>query len=120
MCSGALGVFNMMCIYVFLLSMLRFGYSKEAIFSRKTQTLLSNHTDTYIVRSELDCGVTCMLDDDCWSVSYNGATQVCLLSDVKVKEIQDYWIEDVEWQTFTKIGGTFVSSGKHVRVMYIP
>ena len=94
-------------IFVFCLSTSRFVSLNETYFSRNKQKMVSTFTYTCKSRSALDCGATCSLDDDCWSLSFNDATGVCLLSDIRANVIQDDWIVDENWQTLTKTGRTF-------------
>ena len=95
-------------IYLVCLSNLDFVILNKYFFSRHKQKMLSTHLlETYNSRSAFECSATCSMNDDCWSASYNDATGVCRLSDVQVKMIQDNWDNNVEWQTFAKIGRSF-------------
>ena len=101
-------VITMFNIYVFCMLALRFGMSLTVTYFIKNDQKRLSTSNTSQSRSALACAFTCSLDSDCWSLSFNGVTGDCLLSDIKVKVIQDNWIEDVEWQTLSKTGKTFV------------
>ena len=111
-------------IYVFCMFALRSVMSLTVThLTWNSNVRVSTFTNTFQLRSALDCGTICSLDDDCWSLSFNDVTGVCLLSNIKVKILQDNWIADAEWQTLAKTGKTFrfikiiLSYTKHTAVL---
>ena len=102
-------IIRMINLYVYCAFVARLGMClTSTYFIKNDNKRVTAFTNTLQSPTVLACGYSCSGESDCWSVSFNDVTQECLQSDLKVKVIQDSWIEGVGWQTLAKTGKQFL------------